>query len=168
MMSPCIYPSFARHLIKSLIASLLRNRPQFFIFHTALPTQRPCKDWGFSLRRSKRRDAYAPEPQTFPGMCYRRRRCDVAAASRRFSRPHRVGICSPRVPTRNAVERLGLWRVGSAPPPRSRRPQSAKTSRPCGLSDSLVMSPQLTSSGPHRSTQHDRPHSNITVAPGIE
>jgi hypothetical protein len=55
-----------------------------------------------------------------------------------------------------AIQRLGLCRAGFAPPPRSRRPQSAKTLFWHGLSDSPAMSPLAHHTRPHRSPTPDR------------
>ena len=66
---------------------------------------------------------------------------DVAAASRGFSRPHRREFADRRFPTRKAMQRLGLCRVGFPRHPPNRRPQSAKTLFWQGLSETLPMSP---------------------------
>ena len=66
----------------------------------------PFKDRVFSLRPSKRRDAGAAKPQTFPGLGYGKRPCDVAAVSRGFSRPHRSPQCESSQRIRIPPERI--------------------------------------------------------------
>jgi len=69
---------------------------------------------------------------------------------RQMSGPHRRELAERRFPTRRAIQRLGLCRVGFSPLPWSRRPQSAKTFFRQGLFQTLAMSPLAHHARPHR------------------